>query len=99
MRMSFVNYRLAIPLLVLLALPLFASASTFPRPLSQGQSGPDVVALQQYLKHHGYLVGWKATGLYGAATTQAVAQFQKANGLEAVGSRRFQPPRAVLEFD
>ena len=61
-------------------------ALTLARPLSQGMQGDDVKTLQQYLKDHGYLVGWQATGLYGAATADAVAQFQQDNGLEFVGS-------------
>ena len=73
-------------LLIILTFPVFTFAATFTKPLSQGMQSDDVKTLQQYLKDHGYLVGWQATGLYGQATADAVAQFQTDNGLEPVGS-------------
>src|ERR1700733_14290564 len=67
----------------------FAAATDTPlvisRPLYVGSSGTDVSALQQYLKGLGYFAYPTITGYYGAATWQAVWDFQKANGLEPVG--------------
>jgi hypothetical protein len=55
------------------------------RPLSLGMSGSDVSALQQYLKDKGYFTYPTITGYYGSVTANAVAAFQKANGLPAAG--------------
>jgi peptidoglycan hydrolase-like protein with peptidoglycan-binding domain len=55
------------------------------RTLYVGESGADVSALQQFLQQQGYFTYPTVTGFYGAATWQAVADFQQAHGLEAVG--------------
>ena len=53
-------------------------------PLKPGDTGAEVVQLQKALTAAGYSPG-KADGDYGAATTNAVKQFQSAHGLTADG--------------
>jgi len=79
----------------ILALCLFLAAGVFvanspsadaaSAPLHVGSSGPEVSTLQQILKDQGYFAYPTITGYYGSATWKAVAAFQWANGLEAVG--------------
>ena len=52
--------------------------------LSVGNEGPGVKILQNRLKSFGFLSG-AADGVYGAATEEAVRDFQRANGLKADG--------------
>ena len=52
--------------------------------LTAGMRGEEVVPLQQKLRTLGYLAG-SADGDYGAGTEGAVAEFQRAAGLEATG--------------
>jgi len=61
-----------------------AISVTITRPLTLGAKGPDVTALQQFLKYKGHFNGYP-TGYFGPLTRQAVAAFQSANGLEPVG--------------
>ncbi len=67
-----------------LLVPPFASAATFERPLEKGMSGSDVSALQTLLKEKGFFNA-DVTGYYGQVTLQAVADFQKSQGLESLG--------------
>ena len=67
-----------------IALP--AGSSPLLRPLSIGISGADVSALQTFLRAQGHYTYPEITGYYGNATAQAVAAYQRANNLEAVGS-------------
>ena len=53
--------------------------------LAQGSESSDVLRLQQFLFEEGYL-STKPTGYFGAGTFKAVKAFQKANGLDQVGS-------------
>ncbi len=55
------------------------------RNLSQGSSGTDVSALQEFLRERGYFSA-RATGYYGPVTAQAVARWQAAEGVQAVGA-------------
>ena len=52
--------------------------------LSVGNEGAGVKLLQNRLKSYGFLKG-TVDGVYGAATEEAVKEFQKANGLKADG--------------
>jgi peptidoglycan hydrolase-like protein with peptidoglycan-binding domain len=72
-------------LVVVVSLPLGALAS-INRPLTVGSSGPDVVELQDFLKTQGYFNYPTSTGFFGSVTWKAVAAYQAANGLEAVGN-------------
>lgn len=68
--------------------PLPTTTGTGPiitRQLGIGSSGADVTALQQFLKTSGYYTFPTITGYYGPFTAAAVAAYQRANGLEAVG--------------
>ncbi len=56
------------------------------RPLATGASGSDVTSLQQFLIRGGFLAADLGTGYYGARTTQAVASYQTARGIEATGT-------------
>jgi peptidoglycan hydrolase-like protein with peptidoglycan-binding domain len=55
------------------------------RPLSTGSKGSDVVEVQKRLEGFRMYNG-NFDGIYGPGTTQAVKQFQKANGLKTTGS-------------
>ncbi len=52
--------------------------------ISEGDFSDEVAAVQSRLSELGYF-GLEATGFFGEYTTQAIAQFQKANGIEATG--------------
>lgn len=54
------------------------------RSLSQGTSGNDVVALQEFLHDRGHFTA-NATGYYGPLTASAVARWQSAEGIQSVG--------------
>jgi peptidoglycan hydrolase-like protein with peptidoglycan-binding domain len=58
---------------------------SFSRYLYFGMSGEDVAQLQQFLKDRGHYTYPTITGYFGGATKAAVAAFQKANGIEALG--------------
>ena len=53
--------------------------------LHQGQTGPEVKALQEALISSGIAVSGGADGVFGAATKAAVASFQSARGLTPTG--------------
>ncbi|HTV31160.1 MAG TPA: Ig-like domain-containing protein [Xanthobacteraceae bacterium] len=66
--------------------------SIFTRNLSLYATGSDVLALQQFLNTHGFLVATTGAGspgeetsLFGLATYKALVKFQAANGLPATG--------------
>ena len=61
-----------------------SSTSSGSSTLKMGSTGSDVKRLQQRLKDLGYLTG-SADGDFGAATEQAVRDFQAANGLSVDG--------------
>lgn len=70
---------------LLLLTPTFSSALTITRGLAVGSRGADVTALQEFLISQNFLKV-SATGYFGLMTKVAVMDFQKTNGLEAVGS-------------
>ena len=57
----------------------------FAKKLSYGSTGSDVAQLQKVLSADGYLTGVTLGNFYGLATTKAVKQFQKANGIAQTG--------------
>ena len=67
------------------AVPLMASADTFTHGLTVGSRGDEVLSLQKALVTLNYLKT-PPTGYFGVLTKQALMAYQKANGLEAVGS-------------
>lgn len=64
--------------------------------MRSGCKGVKVQALQDKLTYLGYLAADKATGTYGTATQQAVANFQTANGLKPYGIAN-QATQALLD--
>ena len=81
---------------------IIASQDVFNRNLQVGSKGVDVKALQQLLQTQGYLPATaKIDGSYGKATLQAVAKYQKANGLTpvgTVGSKTLEKIKAIKDF-
>lgn len=65
--------------------PLQTHAFTVNRSLTLGSAGEDVYQLQQTLSELG-LLSVAPTGYFGTLTQAAVVEFQKAHGLEPVGS-------------
>src|SRR3989338_9115805 len=64
-----------------------ASANTaVARTLSRGMSGPDVVALQQFLISQNLLAAGNATGYFGALTEAAVQTFQAQHAIVSSGT-------------
>jgi peptidoglycan hydrolase-like protein with peptidoglycan-binding domain len=63
-----------------------ASCPVFLRTLSRGESGADVLALQQYLIAQGFLTGDSATGFFGPATESAVQAWQATHGIVSSGT-------------
>lgn len=62
--------------------------TTFTRDLQLGDTGSDVLALQQYLNTHGFIVAKIGAGspghettTFGSATQVALVKFQKAHGI------------------
>jgi peptidoglycan hydrolase-like protein with peptidoglycan-binding domain len=72
-------------LLLAFSSPLDVNAQTFTHPLTLGNSGQEVTALQQLLVTLGFL-NTTPSGYYGRLTFAAVKAFQKAHSLEVVGS-------------
>jgi peptidoglycan hydrolase-like protein with peptidoglycan-binding domain len=70
---------------LLFSAPLVSLAYTFTRTLCPGESGPDVAALQQFLKEVGYFTFPYTTGYFGPYTHAAVLALQKATGLPQTG--------------
>ena len=71
------------------ALDISSFSATTPliitRSLYVGAYGKDVYALQQFLKNLGYFKYPTMTGYFGPVTREAVAAFQKDNGVDPVG--------------
>ena len=71
------------------ALDISSFSATTPliitRPLYVGAYGKDVYALQQFLKNLGYFKYPTMTGYFGSVTREAVAAFQKDNGVDPIG--------------
>ncbi len=89
--MSKKNVLMIIGLLALLnfAIPFLAQATTAPvlyRNLHKGSSGKDVGALQVFLKSLGFYTYPEITAYFGSLTGTAVTAFQRANGIDPVGS-------------
>jgi len=59
------------------------TGAAFQNPIWFGESGPDVLALQERLAALGFFSG-QATGYFGDATLEAVIAFQKAKGIGPV---------------
>jgi len=72
-------------LVAALAAPALSSAATITHSLSVGSRGQEVITLQQTLIALGYLKV-PASGYFGLLTKQALISYQKANGLDPVGS-------------
>ena len=72
------------PIATATATPITPTASTIPM-LKQGMNGELVKAMQERLILLGFLPDGKADGEYGRDTKQAVADFQKRNGLDSDG--------------
>lgn len=68
----------------LVLLPGLVTAATFTRPLTVGSQGADVTTLQRILQQQGYLAA-APTGFFGPLTAGALAKFQTAHGIEALG--------------
>src|SRR5882724_7643360 len=81
-------YAIVLLTLCLVVIPSATKAATstlpFTRPLIQGSTGTDVTALQQILVTQGYL-NTTPTGFFGAQTAAALAKFQTAHSIEALG--------------
>ena len=73
-------FRAALAAVMATALPVTQALASF----RQGQSGPDVAAIQEKLLMEGYDIGIP-DGVYGARTVAAVKKYQKSMGLEADG--------------
>lgn len=67
-------------------------------PLAKGDRGDAVLALQERLAELKYLSG-KQDGIYGSKTEAAVAEFQKASGLEATGGADTATQAALFSTD
>ena len=82
---------LSIGLILILLIGLFAISANseggipaFDRELMDGDSGPDVLALNKRLKELGYLLT-EPTDTFTLETRQALYSFQKVNGINATG--------------
>lgn len=58
-----------------------AASVTFTRDLTNGSSGSDVTALQNWLIAKGFTIGAGATGYFGPQTTAALARYQASVGI------------------
>ena len=63
--------------------------------MRQGNSGEKVRVLQEKLVYLGLMPEGSADGVYGAATTQAITEFQRANGLKDNGIANIDTQRAL----
>jgi chitodextrinase len=63
-----------------------AAVPHFTTDLSPGHRGPLVTDLQNFLTEHGYLASGNATGYFGPLTTQALQNFQRAQGIVTSGT-------------
>jgi len=65
--------------------PASAPTGILTRTLSLGSTGPDVYALQEFLRAHGYFTYPTSTGFFGPVTEAAVIAFQRDNGIDPIG--------------
>ena len=72
-------------LLMLILIPVNASAGSEYRSLSEGCRGRDVTALKLRMYQLGYFTSDKVSDVYNKVTAERVRQLQKANGLEETG--------------
>ena len=63
--------------------------------LTPGTTSADVTALQQFLIKQGFQIPAGATGYYGEQTKNAVAQWQKAKGVDTQGNDGYWGPRSI----
>lgn len=63
--------------------------------LTPGTTSADVTALQQFLINQGFQIPAGATGYYGEQTKNAVAQWQKAKGVDTQGNDGYWGPRSI----
>jgi hypothetical protein len=63
--------------------------------LTPGTTSADVTALQQFLMNQGFQIPAGATGYYGDQTKNAVAQWQKAMGVDTQGNDGYWGPRSI----
>ncbi len=91
------------PLAEVNGLPVFGIPSTQPlyRNIVEGDSGNDVLSLQQALNAVGYGTAGDTVGTFGSATLNALEQWQSANLLSVTGSANLDaftwfPPNAVV---
>ena len=90
MNRSFIRILTAALSLLLMLSPMINAAAAagsnpvFDRELKQGDEGEDVRALQERLQALGYFSG-SADGRFGPDTGEAIAEFQRQNGLLASG--------------
>ncbi|GFZ99269.1 peptidoglycan-binding domain-containing protein [Nesterenkonia alkaliphila] len=68
------------------AVRIIESPVPFWRDLTQGSSGPDVTAVQEYLISAGYLEGGEAHGRYDQWTAAAVQDWQEELGIAGTGT-------------
>lgn len=64
--------------------------------VARGAQGPEVKALQEQLIASGVYLGGGADGVFGAATTRALTQFQRWNGLTPTGTLN---PATIKKLD
>lgn len=76
---------LALTVMFALSFATVAYADGYSFPLSKGNKGADVYAVQSMLKRTGYYKG-PITGFYGSLTAKSVAVFQKSNDLPETGN-------------
>lgn len=71
---------------ILIGSTMFANAQALTRQLQLGMSGADVTELQTFLaKNPTFYPSGLVTGYFGTLTKAAVARFQSANGISAIG--------------
>lgn len=75
----------ALSLVVFFISTFQVNAFTFTTPLQEGDSGKAVSTLQTILQNEGFFTYPSVTGYFGPVTLQAVADFQRAHGLEPIG--------------
>jgi len=63
--------------------------------LTPGTTSADVTALQKFLINQGFQIPAGATGYYGEQTKNAVAQWQKAKGVDTQGNDGYWGPRSI----
>jgi peptidoglycan hydrolase-like protein with peptidoglycan-binding domain len=83
---SLLGASLVVIALLVISVPLLASADTLYRQLEIGMSGADVTALQTFLAQDPTIYPQGLiTGYFGSLTKSAVSNFQARNGISSVG--------------